>query len=74
MPFCVSSFAALVKDRGFILVFSPQPMEIAAAVGLCLAFCGLVALAKQSLFRNGPTAGITPRAKDAVGPRPRAGL
>ena len=23
MPFCVSSFAALVKDRGFVLVFHP---------------------------------------------------
>src|SRR6185295_17223366 len=28
MPFCVSSFAALVKGRGFILVFSPKLAEI----------------------------------------------
>jgi hypothetical protein len=35
MPFCVSSFSALVKGRGFILVFSPKPAEILAAAGLC---------------------------------------
>src|SRR5690349_10972649 len=29
MPFCVSSFAALVKDRGFILVFSPDWRDLA---------------------------------------------
>lgn len=23
MPFCVSSFAALIKDRGFVLIFPP---------------------------------------------------
>ena len=39
MPFCVSSFAALVKDRGFILIFSPNPKEIMLAVGLCAALC-----------------------------------
>ncbi len=25
MPFCVSSFAALVKDEGYVLVFPPSP-------------------------------------------------
>jgi Sec-independent protein secretion pathway component TatC len=38
MPFFVSSFAALVKNRGFILVFSPKPMEILLALGLCALF------------------------------------
>src|SRR3989454_9154192 len=33
MPFCVSSFAALVKGRGFVLVFSPKPAEILIALG-----------------------------------------
>ena len=37
MPFCVSSFSALVKGRGFVLIFSPRAWEIAAAVGLCAA-------------------------------------
>src|SRR6266446_9647509 len=35
MPFCVSSFAALVKGRGFFLIFSPKPGDILLAVGLC---------------------------------------
>jgi hypothetical protein len=42
MPFCVSSFAALVKGQGFILIFSPRPAEIGAAVGLCAALCAAV--------------------------------
>jgi hypothetical protein len=45
-PFCVSSFAALVKDRGFVLVFSPRWGETAVAVGLCAAWGGAVALAR----------------------------
>src|SRR6266480_3633458 len=35
MPFCVSSFAALVKGRGFVLVFSPKLFEIVIAAALC---------------------------------------
>ena len=48
MPFCVSSFAALVKGRGFILIFSPDPGEILTAVALCVALCTLVALLKRT--------------------------
>jgi len=44
MPFCVSSFAALVKGKGFVLIFSPRPGEIALAAGLCLCLWALVAL------------------------------
>src|SRR3954452_11312980 len=43
MPFCVSSFAALVKGRGFVLIFSPNGYEIAVAVLLCLLLCAFVA-------------------------------
>ena len=39
MPFFVSSFSALVKGRGFILVFSPKAGEILLALGLCGLFC-----------------------------------
>lgn len=46
MPFCVSSFAALVKGLGFILVFSPKWQENATALGLCAAFCAVVGAAK----------------------------
>ncbi len=42
MPFCVSSFAALVKGRGFILVFAPTLDENLLALALCAAFCGFV--------------------------------
>jgi hypothetical protein len=47
MPFCVSSFAALVKGHGFFLIFSPNPYEIMAAVALCAALCGFVWGLKQ---------------------------
>jgi hypothetical protein len=48
MPVCVSSFAALVKGRGFILIFSPQLEENLLALGLCAAFVGFVALLRRS--------------------------
>jgi len=46
-PFCVSSFSALVKDHGFILIFSPVMMETAAAVGACLAFSVVVLVLRR---------------------------
>jgi len=42
MPFCVSSFSALVKGRGFILIFSPHIRENILALGLCASFCALI--------------------------------
>jgi len=47
MPFCVSSFAALVKDRGFILIFSPDVNEIFLAVALCAVLCAVVFVLKK---------------------------
>ncbi len=47
IPFCVSSFAALVKDEGFVLIFSPDPGEIALSLGLCALFCAAVALGRR---------------------------
>ncbi|HSI12557.1 MAG TPA: hypothetical protein VK961_10955 [Chthoniobacter sp.] len=47
MPFCVSSFAALVKGRGFILIFSPHLIENLLALGLCAAFIAFVALLQR---------------------------
>jgi hypothetical protein len=43
MPFCVSSFAALVKDEGYVLVFPPSATENLVGLGLCAAFAVLVA-------------------------------
>ena len=47
MPFCVSSFAALVKDKGFILIFSPKPAENLLAVTLCTLLCLIVFVLKK---------------------------
>ena len=48
MPFFVSSFSALVKGQGFILVFSPKPGEIVLAIGLCALFCLTVWVLKMA--------------------------
>ena len=53
MPFCVSSFAALVKGKGFILIFSPKLGEIGIAVGLCLLLCTTVTVLKRCETRTG---------------------
>src|SRR5262245_57566684 len=36
MPFCVSSFAALVKGRDFVLIFSPNAGETLFSLSLCV--------------------------------------
>jgi hypothetical protein len=46
MPFCVSSFSALVKGRGFFLVFSPHLLENVIVLALCTVFCARVKMAK----------------------------
>lgn len=47
MPFCVSSFAALIKGRGFILVFDPSLSRNLLALGGCAAFVGAAALSRR---------------------------
>lgn len=47
MPFCVSSFAALVKDAGYILVFPPTLRENLMGLGLITAFVLAVAGLKR---------------------------
>ncbi len=47
MPFCVSSFSALVKGRGFILIFPPNLHENLLAFGLIAAFCMFLALLRR---------------------------
>jgi hypothetical protein len=48
MPFCVSSFSALVKGQGFILVLSPKWKEDALAALSCFAFLIIVQALKKS--------------------------
>lgn len=47
MPFCVSSFSALVKGHRFVLIFSPNPGEILAAAALCALLCATVLLLRR---------------------------
>jgi peptidoglycan biosynthesis protein MviN/MurJ (putative lipid II flippase) len=53
MPFCVSSFAALVKDAGYILVFPPTLQENLVGLGLIIVFIGIV-FALKALRRKAP--------------------
>lgn len=48
MPFCVSSFAALVKSAGYVLVFPPSLRENAVGAGLIVLFLLLVRTVKSS--------------------------
>ena len=48
MPFCVSSFSALIKGKGFVLVFPPDARELVVAAGACLSFVVLVLVLKYS--------------------------
>jgi hypothetical protein len=47
MPFCVSSFAALIKGRGFVLVFDPSWAANAVAVAGCAVFVAAARLARR---------------------------
>lgn len=50
MPFCVSSFAALVKDAGYVLIFPPTLRENLIGLVLIGVFAGLVLALKKSRF------------------------
>jgi len=52
MPFCVSSFSALIKGKGFVLVFPPDLREIAVSLAACGLFVAAVFIVKR----------LTPRA------------
>jgi hypothetical protein len=47
MPFCVSSFASLIKGQGFVLVFSPSARDNALSLAVLLTFCIFVGAAKR---------------------------
>jgi hypothetical protein len=47
MPFCVSSFSALIKGQGFVLVFPPSAGELVMLASCCAAFVMSVALLKH---------------------------
>jgi hypothetical protein len=47
MPFCVSSFAALIKGKNFVLVFDPSLSANLIAGAGCAAFVGAAILARR---------------------------
>jgi hypothetical protein len=46
-PFAVSSFAALIKGKGFLLVIFPTLKENAIAAGACVLFAAAAQLARR---------------------------
>lgn len=55
MPFCVSSFSALIKDQRFIFIMPPSLHEQVYAIGLCLTFILLVVFIKKASKKNKKT-------------------
>jgi len=47
-PFCVSSFAALVKGKGFVLIFSPHVWEMIVTVAICVGLWISTRLARRT--------------------------
>ena len=50
MPFCVSSFSALIKEQGFIVFISPNIKETIVSVSCCVLFLLVILVVK--LFKN----------------------
>jgi len=50
MPFCVSSFSALIKEQGFILFISPNIKETIVSVSCCVLFILVILVVKR--FKN----------------------
>lgn len=46
MPFAVSSFAALIKNKGYFVIVSPDLSEVLSALLCCGIFLGIVGLIK----------------------------
>jgi len=55
MPFCVSSFSSLIKDRGFFVFISPNPQETILAIIFCavfLLFVGAIKLTHRAISQE----------------------
>lgn len=57
MPFAVSSFAALIKNQNYFIIFSPQRREVMSALGCCVLFLAMVAIVKWSYTNKELTQG-----------------
>jgi hypothetical protein len=49
MPLAVSSFAALIKDHGFTVIFSSKLAENAVAAAACAAFIAITQVCRATL-------------------------
>lgn len=52
MPFGVSSFSALIKGQGFVLIFSPDPGEVTTGIGACLGLVLATRIARMTVARR----------------------
>ncbi|WP_008311554.1 hypothetical protein [Leptolyngbya sp. PCC 6406] len=52
MPFCVSSFSALIKDQNFIIFISPKIEETALSVLFCGVFLAIIVVIKYLKKRS----------------------
>ena len=50
MPFCVSSFSALIKEQGFIVFISPNIKETIVSGSYCVLFLLVILVVK--VFKN----------------------
>jgi len=50
MPFCVSSFSALIKEQGFIVFISPNIKETIVSGSCCVLF--LLVILAVKVFKN----------------------
>ena len=55
MPFCVLSFAALIKGHGYIFVFPTAAVEFLASVSACAVFVLCVFVLRKTVGKS-PTA------------------
>jgi len=62
MPFAVSSFAALIKDKNYFIIFSPSSFEVGVALSACALFLLVIAIVKWTKTKmelpqgcNGPS-------------------
>jgi hypothetical protein len=49
LPFCVSSFSSLIKNKGFVLILPPARNEQAVSVAVCAVFILLIVALKRSV-------------------------
>ena len=65
-PFCVSSFAALVKDAGYILIFPPTRRENLIGFGAIAIFLAIVTPLRRRarICRQPPASEISRPARD----------